>query len=71
VTVLFADVVRSMDIATAVGAQRWRAITAALISRLAGVFQRYGGTVDQFSGERVVAFRRPMREGLRCANLFV
>ena len=69
-TVLFADVMHSMDIATAVGAERWRAIMTELVSRSAAVVQRYGGTVDQFTGERVVAFPRPMREGLRCANLF-
>ena len=70
VTVLFADVVHSMDIAAAVGAERLREIMADLVNRAAEVVGRYGGTVDKFTGERVVAFPRPMREGLRCANLF-
>ena len=40
VTVLFADVVRSMDIAAAVGAERLREITAGLVDRAAVVVQR-------------------------------
>ena len=43
VTVLFADVVRSMDIASAVGAERLREIMAELVGRGAAVVQRYGG----------------------------
>jgi class 3 adenylate cyclase len=49
VTVLFADVVRSMDIAAAVGAERLREIIADLIDRASAVVQRYGGTVDKFT----------------------
>src|ERR1700738_4629854 len=45
VTVLFADVVHSMDIAAAVGAERLREIMADLADRCAAVVQRYGGTV--------------------------
>ena len=45
VTVLFADVVHSMDIAAAVGAERLREIIAELLDRCAAVVQRYGGTV--------------------------
>ena len=48
VTVLFADVVHSMDIAAAVGAERLREIMTDLVNRAAGVVQRYGGTVDFF-----------------------
>ena len=44
-TVLFADVVHSMDIAAAVGAERLREIMAELVNRAAVVVQRYGGTV--------------------------
>ena len=43
VTVLFADVVRSMDIAAAVDAERLREIMAELVERSAAVVQRYGG----------------------------
>jgi len=55
VTVLFADVVHSMDIASAVGAERLREIMADLADRCAGVVQRYGGTVDKFTGDGIMA----------------
>ena len=55
VTVLFADVVHSMDIAAAVGAERLREIMAELFNRSSAVVQRYGGTVDKFTGDGVMA----------------
>ncbi len=55
VTVLFADVVRSMDIAAAVGAERLREIMAELVKRSTAVVQRYGGTVDKFTGDGIMA----------------
>src|ERR1700756_1548377 len=55
VTVLFADVVHSMDIAATVGAERLREIMAELANRGAAVVQRYGGTVDKFTGDGVMA----------------
>ena len=55
VTVLFADVVRSMDIAAALGAERLREIIAELVNRTAAVVERYGGTVHQFTGDGVMA----------------
>jgi adenylate cyclase len=55
VTVLFADVVHSMDIAAAVGAERLREIMAELVDRATKVVQRYGGTVDKFTGDGVMA----------------
>ena len=55
VTVLFADVVHSMDIAAAVGAERLREIMAELVERSTAVVQRYGGTVDKFTGDGVMA----------------
>jgi class 3 adenylate cyclase len=55
VTVLFADVVHSMDIAAAVGAERLREIMAELADRCAAVVERYGGTVDKFTGDGVMA----------------
>jgi class 3 adenylate cyclase len=55
VTVLFADVVRSMDIASAVGAERLREIMAELVNITAAVVKRYGGTVDKFTGDGIMA----------------
>jgi class 3 adenylate cyclase len=55
VTVLFADVVHSMDIAAAVGAERLREIMTDLANRCATVVQRYGGTVDKFTGDGIMA----------------
>jgi class 3 adenylate cyclase len=55
VTVLFADVVHSMDIAAAVGAERLREIMAELVDRASAVVQRYGGTVDKFTGDGIMA----------------
>ncbi len=61
VTVLFADVVHSMDIAAAVGAERLREIMADLADRCAAVVQRYGSTVAQWTGDGIMAvFGAPM-----------
>ena len=54
-TVLFADVVHSMEIAAAVGAERLREIMAEVADRCAAVVQRYGGTVDKFTGDGIMA----------------
>ena len=55
VTVLFAGVVHSMDIAAAVGAERLREIMTELVERSAAVVKRYRGTVDKFTGDRIMA----------------
>jgi class 3 adenylate cyclase len=55
VTVLFADVVGSMDLAAVLGAERLREIMTALVERSTAVVQRYGGTVDKFTGDGIMA----------------
>jgi class 3 adenylate cyclase len=55
VTVLFADVVHSMDIAAALGPERLREIMAELVNRSAAVVKRLGGTVDKFTGDGIMA----------------
>src|ERR1700753_78118 len=54
VTVVFADVVHSMDIAAVVGPERLREIMADLADRCAAVVSRYGGTVDKFTGDGIM-----------------
>ena len=44
-----------MDIAAQVGAERLREIMAQLVDRAAGVVKRYGGTVDKFTGDGIMA----------------
>lgn len=55
VTVLFADVVHSMEIAAAVGPERLREIMTDLVDRCSAVVKRYGGTVDKFTGDGIMA----------------
>jgi adenylate cyclase len=55
VTVLFADVVHSMDIAAAVGPERLRELMSELLDRFSVVVQRYGGSVNQFTGDGIMA----------------
>ncbi|BBY39874.1 cyclase [Mycobacterium mantenii] len=55
VSVLFADVVHSMDIAMAVGPERLREIMADLVDRCTKVVHRYRGTVDKFTGDGIMA----------------
>src|SRR6476659_8758004 len=55
VTVLFADVVHSMDIAAAVGPERLREIMADLLDRSTAAVKRYGGTLSQFTGDGIMA----------------
>ena len=60
-----------MDMAKAVGAERLREIMAGLLDRATAVVARYGGTVDKFTGDGVMAvfgalwpWEGPRRAGL-------
>lgn len=55
VTVLFADVVHSMDLAATLGSERLREVMGELFNRAGSVVQRYGGTVDKFTGDGIMA----------------
>ena len=54
VTVLFADVVRSMEIAAALDMERLREVITELVVRSAAAARRYGGTVE-YTGDGVMA----------------
>jgi class 3 adenylate cyclase len=54
VTVLFADVVHSMDIAATLDLERLREIMPEVVERSAAVVRRYGGTVE-YTGDGVMA----------------
>jgi class 3 adenylate cyclase len=55
VTVLFADVVHSMDIAATVDMERLRDIVTELVERSAAVVRRYGGGSVEYTGDGVMA----------------
>jgi adenylate cyclase len=55
VTILFADVVRSMDIAVRVGPERLREIMSELIHRSVRVVERNGGTLNSYTGDGIMA----------------
>lgn len=55
VTVLFADVTSSMDLAEQIDAERWRAIMDRFFRILADAVHRFEGTVDKFTGDGIMA----------------
>ncbi|MCV7347412.1 ATP-binding protein [Mycolicibacterium rhodesiae] len=54
VTVLFADVARSMDLAAALDLERLREVMTDLVERSAAVARRYGGSVE-YNGDGIMA----------------
>lgn len=54
VTVLFADVARSMDLAAALDSERLREVMTDLVERSAAVARRYGGSVE-YNGDGIMA----------------
>ncbi|HEX4393885.1 MAG TPA: adenylate/guanylate cyclase domain-containing protein, partial [Mycobacterium sp.] len=54
VTVLFADVVRSMDLAAALEMERYREVMTELVGRSAAVVHRYGGGTVESTGDGVM-----------------
>jgi class 3 adenylate cyclase/tetratricopeptide (TPR) repeat protein len=55
VTVLFADVSGSMDLAEHEDPEEWRKIMQRFFSLLAGTVTRFEGTVDKFTGDGIMA----------------
>src|SRR5690348_9234953 len=55
VTVVFADVKGSMDLAEQVDPERWRAIMQRFFDLLCEGVQEFGGTVDKFTGDGIMA----------------
>jgi class 3 adenylate cyclase len=55
VTVLFADVVHSMDLAAALEMERYRKVMTELVERSAAVVQRYGGGTVESTGDGLMA----------------
>ncbi len=55
VTVLFADVVRSMEIAERVDPEEWHRLLDRLFRVLAGGVHRYEGTINQYTGDGIMA----------------
>jgi class 3 adenylate cyclase/tetratricopeptide (TPR) repeat protein len=55
VTVLFADVARSMELAERVDPEEWHRLLDRLFRVLAGAVHRYEGTINQYTGDGIMA----------------
>src|SRR5262249_11836799 len=55
VTVLFADVVRSMELAERVDPEEWHRLLDRLFRILTGGVHRYEGTINQYTGDGIMA----------------
>jgi class 3 adenylate cyclase len=63
VTVLFADVKGSMDLAEGLDPEEWARIMDRFFSLLSDGVRRFGGTVDKFTGDGIMAlFGAPMAQ---------
>src|SRR5262249_474850 len=51
----FADVVGSMELAAKLDTEQLRDVMAAVFNRSASIVARYGGTVDKFTGDGIMA----------------
>ena len=60
VTLLFADVVRSMDLAAALDMERLREVMTDVVERSADVLRRYGGTVEHHGDGVMAIFGAPI-----------
>ncbi len=54
-TVLFADVLGSMDVQEHVDAEGWARIMGRFVDIVAGEVRRFEGTVDKFTGDGIMA----------------
>ena len=54
-TVLFADVTGSMDLAERIDPERWQEIMDGFFGLLAAAVKRLEGTVDKFTGDGIMA----------------
>ncbi len=62
-TVLFADVVGSMDVQEHLDAEGWARIMGRFVDIVAGGVRRFGGTVDKFTGDGIMAlFGAPLAQ---------
>ena len=55
VTVLFADVVRSMELAERIDPEEWHRLLDRLFRILTGGVHRYEGTINQYTGDGIMA----------------
>ena len=55
VTVLFCDVVGSMELAEGIDAERWHSVMDRLLAAISGAVHRFEGTVDKFTGDGAMA----------------
>jgi class 3 adenylate cyclase len=55
VTVLFADVVRSMELAERIDPEEWHGLLDRLFRVLADAVHRYEGTINQYTGDGIMA----------------